>query len=198
MHVVEEVAVGLHEGEVVLVAEQVCPASLAVAQREHRHGERDGLPAYAQLDLAPVELALLAGLVPLLDEHFLGLLRPLGLAPLYVLAHARVADVEAFLQQDAVYVLALEALLPHPRLAALGVLRQPILYLRAYRLCELLALRLTCRVLRLAGQAHVCPSIGIRLHHGLIFPDVACHSLTVETCPAGYLPQTQTIIAMVV
>ena len=31
VHVVEEVAVRLHEGQVVLVAEQVCPPPLAVA-----------------------------------------------------------------------------------------------------------------------------------------------------------------------
>ena len=74
VHVVEEVAVRLHEGQVVLVPEQVGPAPLAVAQREHSHGEGDRLPRDAQLDLAPVELALLAGLVPLLDEDILRLL----------------------------------------------------------------------------------------------------------------------------
>ena len=123
VHVVEEVAVRLHEGQVVLMAEEVGPAALAVAQGKDGHREGDLLARYAQLDLAPVKLALLAGLVVLLDEHILGLAPLLRLALLDVLAHARIADAEALLYQGAVDVLSLQALLPHACLPALRILR---------------------------------------------------------------------------
>ena len=87
MHVVEEVTVRFHEGQIVLMTEEVCPAALAVAQGKDGHRKRHGLAAYTQLDLAPVKLALLARLVVLLDEHILGLFRLLLLAFLDVLAN---------------------------------------------------------------------------------------------------------------
>ena len=56
------------------MAKKIGPASLAVAQGEHGHRKRDRLPAYAQLDLAPVKFTLFSRLIILLDEYVLWLL----------------------------------------------------------------------------------------------------------------------------
>jgi len=76
------------EGQVVLMTEEVCPAALAVAQGKDGHREGHLLVGYAQLDLAPVKLALLAWLIVLLDEYILRPVPLLGLALLDILAHA--------------------------------------------------------------------------------------------------------------
>ena len=73
MHVMEEITMRLHEGEVVLMAEKVGPASLAVTQGKHSHRKRNGFPAYAEFDLAPVKLALFSRLIILLDKNILSL-----------------------------------------------------------------------------------------------------------------------------
>ena len=70
----EEIAVRLHKGQVVLMAEKVCPAPLAVTQGKHGHRKSHRLASYAQLDLSPVKLTLLSWLVVLLDEYVLRLL----------------------------------------------------------------------------------------------------------------------------
>lgn len=74
------------EGQVVLMTEEVCPAALAVAQGKDGHREGHLLVGYAQLDLAPVKLALLAWLIVLLDEYILRPAPLLGLALLDILA----------------------------------------------------------------------------------------------------------------
>ena len=55
------------------MAEKIGPASLAVAQGKHCHRKRNGLVAYAQLDLAPVKLTLFSRLIILLDKDILRL-----------------------------------------------------------------------------------------------------------------------------
>ena len=179
MHVVEEIAVRLHEGQVVLMAEEVGPAALAVAQGKDGHREGDLLARYAQLDLAPVKLALLAGLIILLDEHILGLATLLRFALLDVLAHARIADAEAFLYQGTMDVLSLQTLLPHACLPSLRILREPVLNLCTDGICQLAALNLAWRIFRSACQAHVCTLFRVRRHLSLILTDVAGHGLAV-------------------
>ena len=105
MYVMEEITMRLHKGQIVLVAEEVSPSSLAMTQGEYSHRKCHGLAAYAQLDLPPVKLAFLARLVVLLDKDILGLMRLFRLALLDVLADTGVADVETFLYQSAVDVL---------------------------------------------------------------------------------------------
>ena len=55
------------------MAEKVGPAPLTVAQGKHGHRKRNRLPAYAQLDLAPIKLALFSRLIILLDKDILRL-----------------------------------------------------------------------------------------------------------------------------
>ena len=55
------------------MAEKVGPATFAMAQGEHGHRKRNGLVAYAQLDLAPVKLTLFSRLIILLDKDILRL-----------------------------------------------------------------------------------------------------------------------------
>ena len=193
----EEVAVRLHESQVVLMTEEVGPAALAVAQGKDGHREGDLLTRYAQLDLTPVKLTLLAGIVVLLDEHILGLTPLLRLALLDVLAHARIADAEALLYQGTVDVLPLQTLLPHARLPSLRILREPVLNLCTDGICQLAALNLAQRILRPACKAHVSTLFRVGRHLSLILTDVTGHGLTVKSNPAGNLPQTQTINAMV-
>ena len=51
--------------------------------------------------------------------------------------------------------------------------------------------------LGLLAQAYVSTLVRVRRYLSLILTDVAGHGLTVKTNPAGNLPQTQTINAMV-
>ena len=71
MYVMEEITVRLHKGQIVLVAEEISPSSLAVTQGKYSHRKRHGLAAYAQLDLTPVKLTLLSWLIILFDEDVL-------------------------------------------------------------------------------------------------------------------------------
>ncbi|MDY6229791.1 MAG: hypothetical protein SPL77_02825 [Prevotella sp.] len=179
------------------MTEKVGTAALAVAQGKDGHREGDLLTRYTQLDLAPVKLALLAGLIILLDEHILGLATLLRLALLDVLANARIADAEALLYQGTVDVLPLQALLPHASLPALRILREQVLNLCTDGICQFAAPSLAWRIIRPAGQAYVSTLFRVRRYLSLILTDVAGHGLTVKTNPAGNLPQTQTINAMV-
>ena len=197
VHVVEEVTVRLHEGQVVLMAEQVCPAPLTVAQGKHGHRKSHWLASDTQLDLSPVKLTLLARLVILPDEDFLGLLGLLCLAALYILANTGITDIEALLYQGTMYVLPLQALLAHTRLSTLGIFLQPVLNLRAYRICQAGTLSLTGRVFGLTGKTDVQSILRISLDRTLILTHVACYRLPVKTHSAGYLPQTQTIYTIV-
>ena len=65
------------------------------------------------------------------------------------------------------------------------------------KFCQNAALNLAWRIFRSACQAHVCTLFRVRPHLSLILTDVTGHGLTVKTNPAGNLPQTQTINAMV-
>ena len=197
MHVVEEVTVRLHEGQIVLMAEEVCPAALTVTQGKDGHRKRHGLAAYTQLDLTPVKLALLTRLIVLLDEHILGLPRLLLLAFLDVLADTGVADGEALFHQRKMDVLTLKALLAHTCQTALGILFQPVVNLCTDRLCHACALNLARWILWFTCQAHVCPVFRVRLYLCLILCDVALDCFPAYTYSAGYLPLTQTINAMV-
>ena len=137
------------------MAEKVRPTTLAVAQGEYRHGERDGLAANAQLDLIPVKLTLLSWFIILFDEDFPWLFCLLLFALLYVLAYAGIADVEPLLYQASVYVLTLQALLAHTGLPALGVLCQPVLYLCTNLFGEPCALNSASGILWPACKAQV-------------------------------------------
>ena len=94
-------------------------------------------------------------------------------------------------------VLPLQALLLHARLPSLRILREPVLNLCTDGICQLAALNLAWRIFRSACQTHVCTLFRVRRHLSLILTDVTGHGLTVKTNPAGNLPQTQTINAMV-
>ena len=87
VHIMEEIAMGLHEGKIVLMTEQVGPSALAMTEGKDCHGKGDRLAVYAQLYLTPVKLTLLPWLIVLFYKDILLLLRLLLFALLYVLAH---------------------------------------------------------------------------------------------------------------
>lgn len=79
------------------MAEQIGTPALAVREREHGHREHSDDTADAELDLAPVELTLLARLAVDLDEHVLALPAAFRLPAGDILAYAGVTYVEALL-----------------------------------------------------------------------------------------------------
>ena len=74
---------------------------------------------------------------------------------------------------------------------------QPVFNLGTYRLRHAGTLDIACGILGLTGKTDVQPLLRILPHRGLIFTDVTCYGLSVKTNSTGYLPQTQTINAMV-